>query len=133
MIYGIGHDIVDNQRINKLIVRYQQRFLQHILTPLEINIYTSGTSSSNFVAKRFAAKEAFAKACGTGLRSPILLTNISILNDSLGRPYLVLAEELVAWLNSSGISQWHLTLSDEKQFSSAVVVLEKLNLRGNDV
>jgi holo-[acyl-carrier protein] synthase len=77
-----------------------------------------------FVAKRFAAKEAFAKACGTGLRAPILLSNISVENDDLGKPYFVFAPPLQNWLDAKGIVKYHLSLSDERSLSSAFVILE---------
>jgi holo-[acyl-carrier protein] synthase len=125
MIYAIGHDIVDNQRIDNLLRRLGLRFVQRILTPEEITLYTSKACSSNFVAKRFAAKEAFAKACGTGIRAPVVFANISILNDDLGKPYLLLANTLAHWLQERGINKWHITLSDERQLSSAIVILEK--------
>lgn len=125
MIYSIGHDIVENQRIADLIAAHGQRALQRILTPAELCLCAVREDKVKFLAKRFAAKEAFAKACGTGLRTPVLLNNISILNDELGRPYFVLAPELEEWLAVRGILSYHLSLSDERSLSSAVVIFEK--------
>lgn len=124
MIYGIGHDIVENQRIAKLLETAGDKFIQRILTPSEQRLMLTRTDKVKFLAKRFAAKEAFAKACGTGLRAPVLLLNIAILNDDLGKPYLELADELVEYLANLGISNWHISISDEKTLSSAVVILE---------
>lgn len=96
-----------------------------MLTPAELMIYAERGDKVKFVAKRFAAKEAFAKACNTGLRAPVLLSNISVLNDELGKPYLVLAPELEQWLLTREIRTCHLSLSDERSLSSALVILEK--------
>jgi len=125
MIYSIGHDIVENQRIAELIAAHGLRALQRILTPAELLLCAERSDKVKFVAKRFAAKEAFAKACGTGLRAPVMLINISVLNDELGRPYFVLAAELQHWVEQRGIISYHLSLSDERSLSSAVVVFEK--------
>ena len=125
MIYGIGHDIVENQRIEQLYSRYRQTRINKILTPDEQLLLTTKTDKIRFIAKRFVAKEAFSKACGTGLRTPILLTNISILNDTLGKPVLTFESALKTWLSTQGISQCHISLSDEENISSAFVVLEK--------
>ena len=125
IIYSIGHDIVENQRIAEFIARFGYKGVQRMLTPSELLIYTERGDKAKFVAKRFAAKEAFAKACNTGLRAPVLLSNISVLNDELGKPYLVLAPELEQWLLAREIKAYHLSLSDERSLSSAFVVLER--------
>ena len=85
-------------------------------------MYYNGT---NVEQEYFKAAEAFAKACNTGLRAPVLLSNISVLNDELGKPYLVLAPELEQWLLAREIKAYHLSLSDERSLSSAFVVLER--------
>lgn len=125
MIYAIGHDIVENKRIGEIVAHYGSRGLQRILTKPELVLYSKREDKIKFLAKRFAAKEAFAKACGTGLRAPVLLSNISILNDELGKPYFELAPILQEWLRSQKIINWHLTISDEKTLSSAIVIFEK--------
>lgn len=125
MIYAIGHDIVENKRIAEVLNRYGSRGLRRILTEPELDIYNQRDDKVKFLANRFAAKEAFAKACGTGLRAPVLLSNISILNDGLGRPYFQLAPVLESWLKARGIISCHLTISDEKSLSSAIVIFEK--------
>lgn len=124
MIYAIGHDIVENRRIEHMLSRYGNRSLSRILTPLELELLEKRSDKIKFVAKRFAAKEAFAKACGTGLREPVLLSNISILNDELGKPFFKLAKILDEWLLSRGILRCHLSLSDERSLSSAIVIFE---------
>ena len=79
-----------------------------------------------FLAKRFAAKEAFAKALGTGLREPATFQNIGITHDDLGKPVLDLAPPLQKLLDKKGIIQQHLSISDEKALAAAFVVLEKV-------
>ncbi len=124
MIFGIGHDIVENQRIYELLDKYGENFARRVLTTPELALYHHRSDRVKFIAKRFAAKEAFAKACGTGLREPVLLSAISIVNDELGKPLLVFTSALEIWLKNRGITKWHLSLSDERQLSSAMVVLE---------
>lgn len=124
MIYSIGHDIVENKRIAKIISEYGMRGVRKFLTIPEVEIYLKRENKIKFIAKRFAAKEAFAKACGTGLIAPVTLANISVLNDALGKPYFELAAELKEWIKSRGITSWHLSISDEKSITSAIVVFE---------
>lgn len=125
MIYGIGHDITENNRIRNLLELYSDKFITRILTPLEQEIFIKKKDKVRFLAKRFAAKEAFAKACGTGLREPIILQNISILNDDLGKPYFKFSIEITKWLIQNKINHCHLSISDEINLSSAFVILEK--------
>lgn len=124
MIFAIGHDIVEVKRINDLYTKYHDAFLDKILSQPEKIIYKNENKSINYLAKRFAAKEAFAKACGTGLRHPILLPGISILNDSLGKPYFKFNDEINSWLIANKIKTFHLSISDEKNLASAFVILE---------
>ncbi|MDD3265884.1 MAG: holo-ACP synthase [Burkholderiales bacterium] len=125
MIYGIGHDIVENNRIKQSLEQYGDKFIQKILTPLEQELITHKKDKVRYLAKRFAAKEAFAKACGTGLRDPILLQSISIVNDELGKPYFKFSVEIEKWLIHNQINHFHLSISDEINLSSAFVILEK--------
>jgi holo-[acyl-carrier protein] synthase len=124
-IYSIGHDIVENKRISVLIERYGRRFIDKVLSISEKEVFAGKTDKTKFIAKRFAAKEAFAKACGIGLRDPILMPKISISNNDLGKPYFVLDSKIIDYLDKQGIGTCHLSLSDEINLSSAFVVLEK--------
>lgn len=123
-IYSIGHDIVENKRIGALIEKYGERFINKILSESEKGIFFKKTDKIRFVAKRFAAKEAFAKACGIGLRDPISMPRISICNNIDGKPYFVLDDAILSYLETSGIGEYHLSISDEVMLSSAFVVLE---------
>ncbi len=124
MIYGIGHDIVENQRIAVLLEKYGDGFVNKILSTSEQAIFAIRQDKTRFLAKRFAAKEAFAKACGTGLRAPILMPNISVTNDSLGKPSFEFDISIREWLAVRKIDYTHLSLSDEIMLSSSFVILE---------
>ena len=124
MIYGIGHDIVENQRIAKLLDKYGDSFMNKVLSTSEQIVFATHQDKARFLAKRFAAKEAFAKACGTGLRTPILMPNISVVNDSLGKPSFDFDPSVREWLMVRNIEYAHLSLSDEIMLSSSFVVLE---------
>ena len=124
MIYGIGHDIVENTRISRLLDMYGNKFASKILSSAEMQVFLTKSSPELFLAKRFVAKEAFAKACLTGLRYPILMPLISVVNDELGKPSFLFIEGIRQWLVERGINHTHLSLSDEKMISSAFVILE---------
>ncbi|HZV99503.1 MAG TPA: holo-ACP synthase [Methylophilaceae bacterium] len=125
MIYGIGTDIVEVSRIEGSLERYGEAFAQRVLNEQEWLAYTQSKTQARFLAKRFAAKEAFAKALGTGLRSPATFQNIGVAHDDLGKPVLVLAPELQALLDEKGIRHQYLSISDEKALATAFVILEK--------
>ncbi len=124
MIYGIGTDIVEVNRIDSSIEKFGDDFAKRILAESEMASYLDSQIKSRFLAKRFAAKEAFSKALGTGLREPATFQNIAVTHDELGKPLLVLAEELQDFLTTKNITQMHLTISDEKNLAAAFVVLE---------
>lgn len=124
-IFSIGHDIVENNRIASLMEKYKKHFINKILSDKEKEIFATKANKVSFLAKRFSAKEAFAKACGCGLRNPILLPRISIGNDRLGKPYFVFDDSILDYLENLGVNKWHLSISDEANLSSAFVILEK--------
>ncbi len=124
MIYGIGTDIVEVNRIDSSIEKFGDDFAERILAESEMASYLTSHIKSRFLAKRFAAKEAFSKALGTGLREPATFQNIAVTHDELGKPLLVLAAELQDFLTTKNITQMHLTISDEKNLAAAFVVLE---------
>jgi holo-[acyl-carrier protein] synthase len=124
MIFGIGTDIVEVSRIEDSLARFGEHFAQRILTEREWQAFELSQTQARFLAKRFAAKEAFAKALGTGLRAPATFQNIGVAHDDLGKPVLDLAPELQALLDQRGIRFQHLSISDEKALAVAFVVLE---------
>ena len=124
MIVGIGADVVEIARIAKLLARYKERFAQRVLGESEWDEFRATVRPERFLASRFAVKEAFGKAFGTGLRAPVLLTHISLAHDALGRPLLKLAPELQALSDRRGVKAHHVTLTHERSIACAVVVLE---------
>lgn len=125
MIYGIGTDLVDPSRIARSVERYGERFARRILTKKEWPEYSDSSKQVRFLANRFAAKEALAKAVGTGFRHPVNLSHISITHDALGKPYFVFHPDLDQFIRDKGIVNHFLSISDELNLACAFVVLEK--------
>ena len=125
MIYGIGVDLVETPRIARLLQQYGERFARRVLTDVEWPGYERTKNPVFFIANRFAAKEAFSKAMGTGFRHPVTLQNISVAQNKAGKPYYVLSEALTAMMKQHEIAGHHLPISDEKSMACAVAVLEK--------
>jgi len=126
MIFGIGTDIVEYARIEAMWQRHGVRLAQRLLSAAELPEYHVHAQPARFLAKRFAAKEAFAKAVGSGLRHPVSLARISVTHDGLGKPVLQFDVTLRAYLAQLGISGHHLSISDERSTIVAFVVLETL-------
>jgi holo-[acyl-carrier protein] synthase len=126
MIHGIGTDLLDAERIRSGLARFGDHYADRILAPAEHAGYSASRDPARFLAKCFAAKEAFAKATGTGLRAPVTLRNIAVLRDPQGKPFLQCAPELDAWLAARGISAHHVSLSDESDLVLAYVILEAI-------
>lgn len=127
MIYGIGTDTVQISRMTKKWQRSGDDFARAILSTQEWDDYLNckDTQKAAFLAKRFAAKEALAKALRTGFRQPVFLNNISILHNEHNAPYFALTDELQQWLNNKNIKNLHLSISDEKEYAIAFVVAEQ--------
>jgi len=125
MIHGIGTDIVHIQRIADNLSRYGDRFAQRILTDSEMQAYRHTGRPAHFLAKRFAAKEALAKALGTGIRDGLSLRDISVENDVLGKPSLVFSQRAQQKLTDRGVATAHLSLADEQHYAIAFVTLER--------
>ena len=124
MIYGIGTDIVDVERIRKL--GSLEKFADKILSLNELEVFKSQIDEKKvtFLAKQFAAKEAVSKALGTGIGKDIRFNQIEILRNSDGKPYLNHDGIITTILNDLGITKTHVSLSDEKKYVLAFVVLE---------
>jgi holo-[acyl-carrier protein] synthase len=125
MVYGIGVDIVAVARLEALYARHGEVGLEKILSPAEREAFrqVSESGRGRFLAKRWAAKEAFGKALGTGLRPPAMLTAIAVDHDALGKPCFVFSSELQARLDAQSLRA-HLSISDEAQHAVAFVILE---------
>ncbi len=124
MIYGIGTDMVAVARMAGLLHRHGERAAQRILAIEELAEFKAKADQPRLLAKRFAAKEALAKAAGTGLRAPVSLGNIRVTHTGLGQPELAFAPPLQRWFASRGITRAHLSLSDESDYVIAFVILE---------
>ena len=125
MIFGIGTDIVNVARIAKSIERHGNKFATRILTDDEYQAYCEVVQPASFLAKRFAAKEAAAKAFGTGFRDGLSLRDIAVSHDALGKPVLVFHGYGLQLKTDLGIGDAHVSLSDEQDNALAFVVLMK--------
>jgi holo-[acyl-carrier protein] synthase len=124
MIAGIGTDLIAVERIERIWRRHGERLCAHILSPAELEEFAGVQDHARWLAKRWAAKEAFSKAAGTGMRAPLKWAGITIVHDPLGRPGLEFAPFIQAWLHRRGIDYCHLSISDEREIACAFVVLE---------
>ncbi|MEY4592046.1 MAG: hypothetical protein RIR18_941 [Pseudomonadota bacterium] len=125
MIYGIGTDIVKVDRLERLYQRRGRRGAVRLLAMAELGQFDIARDKSRFLAKRFAAKEALAKALGTGMRGPVSFINIEITHDPLGKPIFAFHGDLAGHIQILGLVA-HLSISDEADYAIAYVILEKL-------
>jgi holo-[acyl-carrier protein] synthase len=124
-IHGIGTDIVSIERIRAALARHEERFARKVLSDAELTRYTGLKDGAAYVAKRFAAKEAFFKALGEPSSSANTWHQLSVINDSAGKPALQCGALLHALLEQKNISSAHVSLSDEREHAVAFVILEK--------
>ena len=125
-IFGIGTDIVNIKRIDNSLKKYGSHFKNRIFSKKEIIYCEKRKNSSAFYAKRFAAKEAFSKALGTGIKKGIYFKNIEITNDDLGKPSIKLNSTTAALLKKKLKKKKyyvHLSLSDDRPWAQATVII----------
>jgi holo-[acyl-carrier protein] synthase len=129
MIVGIGTDVCDIRRITTTLERRGDRFPERVLGPGDLQVFHARRARApargiRYLATRFSAKEAFSKAIGLGIRSPMTWRACEILNEASGKPVLRLSGELAAWFEAQG---WvgHVTLSDETDYAASFVVVER--------
>lgn len=123
MIFGIGTDIVRVVRMQQNIERYGEKFAERILTAAELDDYRRETRKAHFLAKRFAAKEAAAKAMGTGFRDGLMLHHIGVDHDAAGKPQLVFTDQAAEFIRANAIVSVHVSLADEEDHAVAFVTL----------
>jgi holo-[acyl-carrier protein] synthase len=123
-IYGVGIDLIRIDRLQRILDRWGERFEERVFTSEELRSCSERKSRVSCLAIRFAAKEAFVKALGTGLRSPVLLLDIEVANDDLGKPAILLSSRATEFCEDRGITSWHLSLTDDGEYGAAVVILE---------
>ena len=123
MIFGVGVDMVKVSRIRAGLERFGDRFARRILSDSEFHEFQHSGRPAAFLAKRFAAKEAAAKALGTGFRNGLTLRQISVVHDPLGKPELRYTGRASALLQTHEIGESHLSITDEEDYALAFVAL----------
>lgn len=131
-IVGIGNDLVEVARIEQVLIRNPERFAARVLTKSELAQFHQHKQPARFLAKRFAAKEAAAKAIGTGIAAGVTFHDFEISNDAAGRPLLTLHGVAKDFAAERKVSHCWLSLSDERHYALATVVLESTNPGGGD-
>lgn len=124
MIFGVGTDVVEIARVQKALERFGERFARRILVEAELERFRRHRLPHHYLAKRFAAKEAFTKALGTGIRSPAGWHGMWVVNLPSGKPELQFTASLRDLMRARGVTRAHLSLSDEKGVAFATVILE---------
>ena len=124
-IVGLGSDIAEIERIEKALSRSGDAFAERILTPQELAVFTSLKQKGRYLAKRFAAKEAAAKALGTGIAKGVGFQQIEVSNNQFGKPELVFNGAAQALCEQLGVSSQFISISDERDYAVATVVLER--------
>ena len=125
-IFGIGTDIVNIKRMDNSLKKYGSSFKNKIFSKNEIKYCEAKKNSSAYYAKRFAAKEAFSKALGTGIRKDVSLKNIEISNNTYGKPSISLKGNLPNYLKKKTKNKKYyiyLSLSDDKPWAQATVII----------
>ena len=124
MIYGIGTDLVNIDRIKNILSKKIDGFVKRVLSEHEQALFANKADSAAYCAKRFAAKEAFAKALGTCIVRVVSFQDLTVRNNENGKPFFIPSEKLRQYLVEKKIKQAHLSISDESQNAIAFVVLE---------
>ncbi|MDT8310991.1 MAG: holo-ACP synthase [Methylophaga sp.] len=123
MICGIGTDLVFIPRIQRMLDKFGDKAAQKILCKHEFTDFKNASRPTAFLAKRFAAKEATAKAFGSGFRDGLSLKHISVVNDALGKPQLSFSKKATELAAEKAIVASYLSLSDDGDYASAYVIL----------
>jgi holo-[acyl-carrier protein] synthase len=129
VIFGIGTDVLRVERIEQIYARYGEHFARRLLLDEEQRLFATAKRPVRFLAMRFAAKEAIAKALGTGFSNGIWIRDIGMMPNELGQPQVIFSERGLAVCRKLGVGEGHLTLSDESGFVIAVAVLMRADER----
>jgi holo-[acyl-carrier protein] synthase len=125
MIQGIGIDLVENERIEKIIGKWGEKFLLRVFSAAEISYCSRHVQAPIHYGARFAAKEAFLKAMGIGLGMGVKLREIEVVNNDQGKPDLLLRDSANEQILKREIRKIHLSLTHTKNYATAIVILEK--------
>jgi len=125
VIYGIGVDVLESERIARTLERYGTRFIEHLLMPAEHAQLALTARPQRFLAMRFAAKEAIVKAMGTGFAHGVWIRDVGVVQNTWGKPEVVFSERGERVRRALRIGEAHVTLSDERGLVVAVAVLMK--------
>jgi holo-[acyl-carrier protein] synthase len=133
MIFGVGTDLCDIRRIAATVARRGERFAEKVLGPRELAVYRARSLRAEarglrYLATRFAAKEAFSKAIGLGMRMPMTWRACEIVNAASGKPEIALTGTLADWFAQRGL-QARVSVSDESDYATAFVVVERMETR----
>jgi holo-[acyl-carrier protein] synthase len=123
VIFGIGTDILDQARVERIWQRFGEHFARRLLLDAELELFRKAKRPVRFLAMRFAAKEAVVKALGTGFANGIWVRDVGMLPNALGQPQVVYSARGRALCDRLGVGEGHLTLSDEAGLIVAVAVL----------
>jgi holo-[acyl-carrier protein] synthase len=128
MIIGIGNDLIDINRVERVLERHGERFIQRVFTPIEIRKSERRRMRAASYAKRFAAKEACAKALGTGMSAGVFWRDMGVVNMPSGKPTMALtggaAKRLQSLLPAGHTAVIHVTITDEFPLAQAYVIIE---------
>jgi holo-[acyl-carrier protein] synthase len=132
VIYGIGTDVCDIRRLAAVLDRRGERFAAKVLGPHEIEVYRARRGKLEargvaYLATRFAAKEAFSKAIGLGMRMPMTWRDCEVVKAGSGQPQIRLHGALAAWFAARGLAA-HVSVSDESDIATAFVVVERITI-----
>jgi len=126
-VLGIGVDIIENKRIKKSIKN--SKFKKRIYSTKELKQSTMSKNKVNYLSKRFAAKEAFAKALGTGFRKNLNYKDIEVINDKMGKPYYSKSKKITKLVQKNfNVKKFNcfLSISDEKDYSTAFTIIQSI-------
>jgi holo-[acyl-carrier protein] synthase len=124
VIVGIGTDVVSIERIQGVLDRHGERFVNRVLTPQERERFERTKLKASHLAKRWAAKEAFAKAIGSGIHPPFTWQSITVGRDPRGKPLVIPGPKMAKHLEAMGVAHSHVSLTDDAGVAVAFVVLE---------
>jgi holo-[acyl-carrier protein] synthase len=132
LVYGIGTDICEIRRIGSVLARRGDRFAERVLGPHEIEVFRARRARHDlrgaaYLATRFAAKEAFSKAIGLGMRMPMTWRDCEVVKAASGRPQIRLHGALADWFTARGLTA-HVSVSDEAEVATAFVVVERTTM-----